>query len=214
MAEYSQAGLLAALLLFTALTVRDVYLGRSSPHRGQQPTERPGHSPDTVPDTEPGRPAKASLYSGPVLRFQYCKVFQDYSQAISQVYPDIRITGENYPPTPFNRVLGNLISYLKLLSILLIVSGQNPFVLLGLGTPRAWTWSQDNKIFSCLMAFFLCNMMETHFLSTGAFEVTLNDVPVWSKLQSGYVPNIQEMFQILDNHLKMNQVDHMTFSST
>lgn len=30
------------------------------------------------------------------------------------------------------------------------------------------------QIFSCLMAFFLCNMMETHFLSTGAFEITLN----------------------------------------
>lgn len=30
------------------------------------------------------------------------------------------------------------------------------------------------QIFSCLMIFFLCNMMETHFLSTGAFEVTLN----------------------------------------
>lgn len=130
------------------------------------------------------------------------------------MYPDIRIKGENYPPTPFNRCVGQLVSYLKLLSILLIVSGQNPFLFLGLQTPRAWTWSQDNKIFSCLMAFFLCNMMETHFLSTGAFEVTLNDVPVWSKLQSGYVPNIQEICQILDNHLKMNQVDHMTFSST
>lgn len=139
-------------------------------------------------------------------------MFQDYSQAISQVYPDIRIEGGNYPPTAFNRYVGNLVSYLKLLSILLIISGQNPFLLLGLETPRAWTWSQDNKIFSCLMAFFLCNMMETHFLSTGAFEVTLNDVPVWSKLQSGYVPNIQEMFQILNNHLKMNQVDHMNFS--
>lgn len=141
-------------------------------------------------------------------------MFQEYSRAISQLYPDIRIEGENYPPTPFNRCAGNLISYLKLLSILLIVSGQNPFVLLGLDTPRAWTWSQDNKIFSCLMAFFLCNMMETHFLSTGAFEVTLNDVPLWSKLQSGYVPNIQEIFQILDNHLKMNQVDPMSFSSS
>uniref|UniRef100_A0A672GG75 Selenoprotein T n=1 Tax=Salarias fasciatus TaxID=181472 RepID=A0A672GG75_SALFA len=217
MAEYSQAGLLAALLLFTALTVRDVYLGRSS-------SQRPGLSPSSSPDPEPARAAKASTYSGPVLRFQYCKVFQDYSQAISQVYPDIRIEGGNYPPTAFNRCeteflsdlshvcLGNLISYLKLLSILLIISGQNPFLLLGLETPRAWTWSQDNKIFSCLMAFFLCNMMETHFLSTGAFEVTLNDVPVWSKLQSGYVPNIQEMFQILNNHLKMNQVDHMNFS--
>lgn len=141
-------------------------------------------------------------------------MFQEYSRAISQLYPDIRIEGENYPPTPFNKCVGNLISYLKLLSILLIVSGQNPFLLLGLDTPRAWTWSQDNKIFSCLMAFFLSNMMETHFLSTGAFEVTLNDVPLWSKLQSGYVPNVQEIFQILDNHLKMNQVDPMSFSST
>ncbi|TNN01959.1 hypothetical protein fugu_011341, partial [Takifugu bimaculatus] len=75
---------------------------------------------------------------------------------------------------------------------------------LGLDTPRAWIWSQENKIFSCLMAYFLCNMMETHFLSTGAFEVTLNDVPLWSKLQSGYVPNIQEIFKILDNQLKIN----------
>lgn len=140
-------------------------------------------------------------------------MFQEYSRAISQLYPDIHIKGENYPPAPFNRCVGHLISYLKLLSILLIVSGQNPFVLLGLDTPRAWTWSQDNKIFSCLMAFFLCNMMETHFLSTGAFEVTLNDVPVWSKLQSGYVPNIQEIFQILDSHLKMNQVDPISFST-
>uniref|UniRef100_A0A3B5B5Y8 Selenoprotein T n=1 Tax=Stegastes partitus TaxID=144197 RepID=A0A3B5B5Y8_9TELE len=214
MAEYSQAGLLAALLLFTALTVRDVYLGRSSPQRGQQPADRQGLSPDTLADTEPGRPAKASLYSGPVLKFQYCKVFQDYSQAISQVYPDIRIQGENYPPTPLNS--------------LDLESGQQgtctsiTAVAVATDAPCCLPWQQADpitvsavcQIFSCLMAFFLCNMMETQFLSTGAFEVTLNDVPVWSKLQSGYVPNIQEMFQILDNHLKMNQVDHMTFSST
>uniref|UniRef100_A0A3B4EQE5 Selenoprotein T n=1 Tax=Pundamilia nyererei TaxID=303518 RepID=A0A3B4EQE5_9CICH len=210
MAEYSQTGLLVALFLFTALTLRDIYVGRSSSQSGHQPPDNPA----VFPDTEPGKPAKAAIYSGPVLRFQYCKVFQDYSQAISEVYPDIRIQGENYPPTGFSRCAAQLISYLKLLSILVIVSGQNPFSLLHLQTPPAWTWSQNNKIFSCLMAFFLCNMMETHFLSTGAFEVTLNDVPLWSKLQSGYVPNIQEMFQILDNHIKMNQVDHMTFTST
>lgn len=101
---------------------------------------------------------------------------------------------------------------------MVVVFGLNPFPLLGIQTPRAWTWSQENKIFSCLITFFLGNMLETHFLSTGAFEVTLNDVPVWSKLQSGYVPNVQELCQILDNHLKMNQMDHMmdhmTFPST
>uniref|UniRef100_A0A3Q3B5K3 Selenoprotein T n=1 Tax=Kryptolebias marmoratus TaxID=37003 RepID=A0A3Q3B5K3_KRYMA len=206
MAEFGSTGLLAVLLFFTALTLRDIYTVRSN--------LRPDSSPDTEPNLEPGKPAKAALYTGPVLLFRYCKVFQEYSNAISQVYPDIRIQGENYPPTPFNRYVGNLISYLKLLSILLIISGQNPFHLLGHDTPAVWTWTQNNKIFSCLMAFFICNMMETHFLSTGAFEVTLNDVPVWSKLQSGYVPNIREMFQILDTHLKMNQVDHRTFTST
>ncbi|KAK2904600.1 hypothetical protein Q8A73_011257 [Channa argus] len=211
MAEFSQTSLLVALLLFTAITVRDIYLGRSNPQRGHQLDDTSDVTPDLPMDTEPGKPAKST--QSPVLKFQYCKVFQEYARAISQLYPDIRIEGENYPPTPFNRCVGTLISYLKLVSILLIISGQNPFILLGLQTPRAWTWTQDNKIFSCLMAFFLYNMMETSFLSTGAFEITLNDALVWSKLQSGYVPNLQEIFQILDNHLK-NQVDQMTSSST
>lgn len=141
-------------------------------------------------------------------------MFQEYSRSISQLYPDIRIEGENYPPTTFNKYLGNFVSYFKLLAIALIVSGQNPFPMLGWETPRAWIWSQENKIFSCLMSFFLSNMIETHFLSTGAFEIALNDVPVWSKLQSGYVPNIQELFQILDNHMKMNQGNNMPFPSS
>lgn len=88
------------------------------------------------------------------------------------------------------------------------------------------------------MAYFVCNMVETHFLSTGAFEISLNgesglkrtslimvdgvrvlnmffslsDVPLWSKLQSGYVPNIQEILKILHSQLKINQVDQMSFS--
>lgn len=44
------------------------------------------------------------------------------------------------------------------------------------------------------------------------FVFTLSDVPLWSKLQSGYVPNIQDIFKILDNQLKIKQVDQMSFS--
>lgn len=38
-------------------------------------------------------------------------------------------------------------------------------------------------------------------------SVTSADVPIWSKLESGYVPNIQEIFHILHNHLNINQAD-------
>lgn len=58
MAELTPAGLLVALLLFLILTMRDIQLG--------------GSSADPQPDSEPGSAAKASLYTGPVLRFQYC----------------------------------------------------------------------------------------------------------------------------------------------
>lgn len=62
MAEFGSGGLLAALLLFTALTLRDLYVGRSD--------RRTGVSPDTEPES--GKPPKAALYSGPVLQFRYC----------------------------------------------------------------------------------------------------------------------------------------------
>ncbi|MCJ8733825.1 hypothetical protein PDJAM_G00228140 [Pangasius djambal] len=216
MAEYSHTGILTALLLFTAVTVRDIYLGRTATEQLEQQAAKSSMASSGFPEPESSstqRQSKPKFYTGPVLKFQYCKVFQEYSRSISQLYPDIRIEGENYPPKLINKYIANFISYFKLLAIALIVTGQNPFQMLGTNTPRVWSWGQENKIFSCLMVFFLSNMLETQFLSTGAFEITLNDVPIWSKLQSGYVPNIQELFHILDNHLKMNQVDNLKFAS-
>ncbi|KPP68624.1 hypothetical protein Z043_112681 [Scleropages formosus] len=175
MAEYSQAGILTALLLFTVVTVRDIYLGKNmSEEVQQQAAESPDLESLSSPTADAQRTGKARMYMGPVLRFQFCKVYQEYSRSISQLYPDIRIEGENYPPKAINKYIANFISYFKLLAIALIVSGQNPFPLLGMDTPTIWSWGQENKIFSCLMVFFLSNMLETHFLSTGAFEITLN----------------------------------------
>ncbi|KAJ8410655.1 hypothetical protein AAFF_G00186120 [Aldrovandia affinis] len=50
--------------------------------------------------------------------------------------------------------------------------------------PGLWVWGQENKIYACMMVFFFSNMIENQCMSTGAFEITLNDVPVWSKLES------------------------------
>lgn len=46
----------------------------------------------------------------------------------------------------FPRYLANFISYFKLLAIALIVTGQNPFQILGTNTPRVWSWGQENKV--------------------------------------------------------------------
>lgn len=61
-----------------------------------------------------------------------------------------------------------------MLLIILIVVGTNFFQYLGLQTPSVWEWTQQNKFYSCLMIFFLCNAIEGQLLSTGAFEISLN----------------------------------------
>ena len=48
------------------------------------------------------------------------------------------------------------------------------------------------------------NAIETNLISTGAFEISLDSLPVWSKIESGRIPQPPELFQIIDNHFKMN----------
>lgn len=40
-------------------------------------------------------------------------------------------------------------------------------------------------------------------VSSGAFEISFNDIPVWSKLETGRIPSPQELFSIIDSHMRM-----------
>ncbi|TNM98257.1 hypothetical protein fugu_014503 [Takifugu bimaculatus] len=134
----------------------------------------------------------------------YKRVFEEYTQALYQRYPDIRIEGENYLPMPLYRHVASFLSMFKLVVIGLIIVGKDPFALFGMQAPGIWEWGQGNKVYACMMVFFLSNMIENQLMSTGAFEITFNDVPVWSKLESGHLPSMQQLVQILDNEMKMN----------
>ncbi|NWR78112.1 SELT protein, partial [Centropus unirufus] len=134
----------------------------------------------------------------------YRRVFEEYMRVISQRYPDIRIEGENYLPQPIYRHIASFLSVFKLVLIGLIIVGKDPFAFFGMQAPSIWQWGQENKVYACMMVFFLSSMIENQCMSTGAFEITLNDVPVWSKLESGHLPSMQQLVQILDNEMKLN----------
>lgn len=158
----------------------------------------------------PSKRLKMQYATGPLLKFQICvswgyrRVFEEYMRVISQRYPDIRIEGENYLPQPIYRHIASFLSVFKLVLIGLIIVGKDPFAFFGMQAPSIWQWGQENKVYACMMVFFLSNMIENQCMSTGAFEITLNDVPVWSKLESGHLPSMQQLVQILDNEMKLN----------
>lgn len=134
----------------------------------------------------------------------YKKVFDQFAYAIQQKYPELIIQGDIYPPATVNTYLAHALSIAKMIFIIFIVSGQNPFTWLQVETPSVYTWALENKMYACLFLFFISNAVEGQLLSTGAFEVSFNDVPVWSKLETGRIPSPQEIFQIIENHMNFN----------
>ena len=95
-------------------------------------------------------------------------------------------------------------SYAKMALIISIVASINPFNYIEMETPPIVAWAMENKLYACMMIFFISNAVETQLVSTGAFEITVDNMPVWSKIESGRIPQPPELFQIIDTHLKMN----------
>ncbi|KAI1289884.1 putative thioredoxin reductase-like selenoprotein T protein [Halotydeus destructor] len=182
------------LCLFLALTARDMLFANGN-----------GEEFDTEADFEPYSEMK--IHQGkPSLMVEYCyscgykKAFEEYSFMLSQKYPDLVVVGSNYPPPPLKHYLAQSLLVLKMATISLIIMSINPFTLMGFDTPTIWTWLSSNRVYGCLMTFFIINMIEGQLISTGAFEISYNGVPVWSKLQNGRIPSPPELFQIIDGH--------------
>lgn len=145
---------------------------------------------------------------GPTLKFLYCyscgyrKMFDEYVNIIQQKYPYMAVDGKNYDPPGVNMFLSRLIGLAKMVIICCILGGINVFQYINQAQPSWWSWCVENKIYACMMLFFLCNILEGQLIHSGAFEISLNDVPVWSKLETGRIPQPAELFQIIDSHMQ------------
>lgn len=89
-----------------------------------------------------------------------------------------------------------------MVAIVCILGGVNIFDYFNQQQPSWWRWCLENKIYACMMLFFLSNMIEGQLIASGAFEISLNDVPIWSKLESGRLPQPAELFQIIESHMQ------------
>ncbi|WAR28533.1 LOW QUALITY PROTEIN: SELT-like protein [Mya arenaria] len=107
------------------------------------------------------------------------RVFEQYTSVLHEKFPHVAVEGDNYPPPAMRSLLAQGLSVLKLALIAMV--------------------------YACLMIFFISNAIEGQLISTGAFEISFNDVPVWSKLETGRIPSAAEMFQIIENHMRFGQ---------
>jgi len=125
------------------------------------------------------------------------------AQAIRDRYPGLQVEGGNFPPPPLRAMIAQALTALKFVFIIVLISGQNPFVYLNAATPEAFAWAMENKVYACMMIFFVSNMIENQLVSTGAFEIEFNGINMWSKMQTGRIPTGPELFQMIESNMEM-----------
>ncbi|XP_065203265.1 thioredoxin reductase-like selenoprotein T homolog CG3887 [Planococcus citri] len=143
----------------------------------------------------------------PTITIQYChscgyqKAFQEYAQILKEKYPNIDVHGEYYESNGLYTLLARFLNFSRMVLIILIILQKNVFLMLGWQTPNWWMWCLNNKIYACLTIFFFSNMFENMLISSGAFEISMDGVPLWSKIDSGRVPQPKELFRIIDSQM-------------
>ncbi|CAF2766205.1 unnamed protein product [Rotaria sp. Silwood2] len=185
---------LSIVLLLTCYDLNRSYVNQSSTKEKSTSTNN---------DISSIPPPKMKMQMLPIIKFRYChscgyqNLFKQFSELVRTHYPNIAVMGENYPPPPLKSLVARILSIIKITLLICLLFGQNPFLFLNMSTPKIYLWALQNKMYACLMIFFLSNSLESYLISTGAFEISIDDVPLWSKLETGRLPSNNEFIQML-----------------
>ena len=103
--------------------------------------------------------------------------------------------GENYPAPPLNQAVASVCSMVAWGGFLVCMLGQNALPEVARNALR------DNKMM-VYGGLFMLHSVSNALVQTGAFEVTVDDNTVFSKLQSGEAPNIHMLVRAVGDHIQ------------
>ncbi|XP_065840892.1 thioredoxin reductase-like selenoprotein T1b [Oscarella lobularis] len=145
----------------------------------------------------------------------YKRVFEELTLRLKDKFPNLPIEGDNFPPHPIRQHLAAFLSLAKFALIIAVLVIDSITEKLGVNIEHypILGWCRENKLTACLMIFFITNTIENQLMATGAFEVSLNNERVWSKLETGRLPSLHELFDMVEERAKITTLDMKGFSA-
>lgn len=115
-------------------------------------------------------------------------------------FPGIYIDGENYPPPPIIELLMKLLQAIQLLAMGLIIFGDGMWtnILRLRSIPSFYVKVKEYSFQTGILVFFILPQMLNKYIITGAFEMILDGVTVYSKLHTGRMPNAIDLVTPLE----------------
>lgn len=121
--------------------------------------------------------------------------FRALAEFLEVRYPALRgqVHGSNYPPPPLALFAVQAAQLVQWSALTLMLMGDSVFTTLGINpTPGWYGQMKENKLNTFVGVFFM-NSMAQSMTATGAFEVTVDGVLVYSKLSTGRMPSAGDL---------------------
>lgn len=116
-----------------------------------------------------------------------------------ELYEPNSVTGSLQPPTAMGDLIGRICSTIWLIGISLLLGGG--YIFNALKMPEPWWYEKmKNNTMAVFVGLFMINNIGTGMMQTGAFEVFLNGVKVYSKLETGRMPTGQMIVDAFARH--------------
>jgi selT/selW/selH-like putative selenoprotein len=121
--------------------------------------------------------------------------FVDAKRYLEGEFPGIHVDGENYPIPPLIELLLKVLQGVQLLAMALIVFGDGVWTnILRLRSVPSFYYKIKEYSFQVgILIFFVLPQILNKYIITGAFEMVLDGVTVYSKLETGRMPNAVDL---------------------
>jgi len=111
-------------------------------------------------------------------------------------FPNLQSHGMNHPPSDQNQMISQMIGYAQMAGFGMLMFGSYAFSAMKMQEPPIIEWMTNNKM-NAFCLIFMMGFLSSQLMATGAFEVYYNGNVVYSKLQEGKIPHIQDIVRNL-----------------
>jgi len=122
-------------------------------------------------------------------------------RVIESRFPDAEVVGAVYPPTPMKALIAQICQMVFLGSLFIFFAGETIGNALNIQAVTNLARKMKDNQMQTIMMIFIMNFIGGQMLQTGAFEVFHGDDLIFSKLESGTLPQMDKLVRLLDGAL-------------
>ena len=121
----------------------------------------------------------------------------EIQQIMEKNFKNVIVNGEEYPLSQTRKFLSYSVMAIQFLIFTLLILCNFKNIINSTITNNLIDWIGENKLRTFFITFFMGNLLQSNISNTGAFEIFYNGNQIWSKLNMGDVPNINQLIQML-----------------